>query len=155
MLPQAQEPSWGRKARGRDVAAALGTASSAAFARLSQQMVLLAHISAEKFSQRKIVEKIELEKMWCWEWMQHRAHRDHGISHHCHFHPPAVHLVFFTVLLTAQFFYIDCLKVTGCIQGSKFVLTDRLTVLNACRPFFFFSPKSNVFYHLYILLRKH
>ncbi|KAK4832961.1 hypothetical protein QYF61_026787 [Mycteria americana] len=88
LLPQAQEPSWGRRARGRK-AAATGAVSPLPLpappdgARFSQQMVLLAHASAEKFCERNNQGKKRARIVAVLGVNTDSG--SHGISHHCRF----------------------------------------------------------------------
>jgi len=73
-----KQPMWGLSAQ-TPLPAPLESAE------LSQQMVLLAHASAEQFCKRNNQGKTERGQSWRWEPAQTQAHTDQGISHHCHF----------------------------------------------------------------------
>lgn len=77
-----QEDEGPKKWLQRGLSAPLPLPAPLACATFSQQMVLLAHASAEKFCKRinNQGKKIELaESWWCWESTQTQAHTDQGI----------------------------------------------------------------------------
>lgn len=143
-LPRAQEPSRGRELPTEGLPAPLPLPAAPDSARFSQQMVLLAHASAEKFCERNNQGKNGARRVTVLG--VNATSGSHGPGNR-----PSSPLLseshatgFFTALLLPSISALIVQKwdSAGCIECSGFLLTNGLTVLYIYLPF---MVKTNIF----------